>query len=97
MPTGRPPVNPEGIDFYRRCACATYIPQHTKREFTCSNRVLTALQQACITPHITLYHWDLPQPLYDEYLGWISPDSQDDFAEYARTVFEELGSFAEHW
>lgn len=59
--------------------------------------MLTALREACITPHITLFHWDLPQDLYDEYLGWISPTVQDDFAEYARTVFAELGGFAEHW
>lgn len=62
-----------------------------------SHRVLTALANACITPHVTLYHWDLPQALYDEYKGWIAPAVQDDFAEYARTVFAELGTLAHHW
>ncbi len=66
------------------------LPSHT-------HRVLTALRQACIMPHITLYHWDLPQPLYDEYKGWISPKIQGDYEEYARTVFAALGEYAEHW
>lgn len=35
-----------------------------------------------IEPVVTLYHWDLPQCLQDEYGGWESRQVIDDFANY---------------
>jgi beta-glucosidase/6-phospho-beta-glucosidase/beta-galactosidase len=61
------------------------------------HRVLDALAAAGIEPHVTLYHWDLPQALEDEYGGWRSPRSVDDFAAYADLAFREFGGRVKFW
>ncbi len=43
-----------------------------------------------IQPWVTLYHWDLPQPLEDAG-GWRVRDTAARFAEYAASVHEVLG------
>ncbi|UZJ56191.1 hypothetical protein CBS101457_005511 [Exobasidium rhododendri] len=45
----------------------------------------------------TLYHWDLPQALQDEYQGWTSPKIVADFENYARVVMEALGGDCDRW
>ena len=35
----------------------------------------------------TLYHWDLPQALYDRYGGWLSKEIVDDYVNYAKVSF----------
>lgn len=44
-----------------------------------------------IEPVVTLYHFDLPQCLQDEYGGWASRQCIDDFVEYCRVCFAEYG------
>lgn len=50
-----------------------------------------------ITPHATLYHWDLPQALQDRYAGWQDRAVADDFADYATAVVKRLGDRVAHW
>ena len=49
-----------------------------------------------ITPYVTLYHWDLPQPLQDAG-GWPERATAYRFGEYAALVAGALGDLAEHW
>uniref|UniRef100_A0A7N2KL52 Uncharacterized protein n=1 Tax=Quercus lobata TaxID=97700 RepID=A0A7N2KL52_QUELO len=50
-----------------------------------------------ILPFVTLFHWDLPQTLEDEYGGFLSPHIMDDFQDYAELCFKEFGDRVKHW
>ena len=49
-----------------------------------------------ITPVLTLYHWDLPQPLEDGG-GWAVRSTAERFAAYAGVVADALGDRVRHW
>ncbi len=59
-------------------------------------RCFEALNQAGITPCVTLYHWDLPQVLEDKG-GWVSRDSIEWFGEYADKMFRAFGDVVPLW
>ena len=52
-------------------------------------RLVDGLVRRSVAPVITLYHWDLPQPLEDEG-GWVARDTVGRFSEYAGIVAEAL-------
>jgi beta-glucosidase len=60
------------------------------------SRLVDRLLQAGIRPFLTLYHWDLPQPLQDRG-GWTTRDTAWRFAEYAAVVATELGDRVDTW
>jgi beta-glucosidase len=76
QPAGTGPLNPVGVDFYRR--------------------VLTRLRESGIRAFVTLYHWDLPQPLEDAG-GWPAREVAYRFADYVSLVIRELGDLADDW
>ncbi|XP_021908972.1 beta-glucosidase 32-like [Carica papaya] len=45
----------------------------------------------------TLFHWDLPQTLEDEYGGLLDSQFVDDFRDFARTCFKEFGDKVKYW
>ena len=54
------------------------------------DRLLDALHEKGIAPHLTLYHWDLPQALQDRG-GWLSRETAHRFADYAQEVSRRFG------
>lgn len=50
-----------------------------------------------IEPVLTLYHWDIPQALMDEYGGWESRRVIEDFNHYAVTLFKRYGDRVKYW
>jgi beta-glucosidase len=59
-------------------------------------RLVDGLRARGILPVLTLYHWDLPQPLQDAG-GWPERDTAYRFAEYAATVSQALGDDIGMW
>ena len=50
-----------------------------------------------IEPILTIYHWDLPQALQDEYGGWESREIVEDFTNYSVTLFKHFGDRVKYW
>ncbi len=59
--------------------------------FAFYDRLIDALLEAGIRPHVTLYHWDLPLALHLRIGGWTSPGIVPLFADYAREVAHRFG------
>ncbi|CAK9015753.1 unnamed protein product [Durusdinium trenchii] len=67
------------------------------RAFDFYSSLLSELCTSGITPIVTLYHWDLPQCLEEEYGGWLSAKIIPDFEAFASTCFQCFGTFVKHW
>lgn len=61
------------------------------------SELLTQLRHYNITPFATIFHWDLPQALEDEYGGWLDPRIVQDFVDFSRFLFQTFGSRITHW
>ncbi|KAK1418707.1 hypothetical protein QVD17_27853 [Tagetes erecta] len=61
------------------------------------NRLIDELIANDIEPFVTLFHWDLPNALEEEYLGFLSPKIVDDFVNYAEICFWEFGDRVKNW
>ncbi|KAF3331122.1 beta-glucosidase 12-like protein [Carex littledalei] len=48
-------------------------------------------------PFVTIFHWDLPQALEDEYKGFLSERITKDYVDYANILFKEFGDRVKHW
>jgi len=59
-------------------------------------RLTDGLLEAGITPWVTLYHWDLPQPLEDAG-GWPNRQTAEAFVRLAEVVSRTLGDRVKHW
>ncbi|KAF3586809.1 hypothetical protein F2Q69_00026742 [Brassica cretica] len=49
------------------------------------------------TPLVTVFHWDIPADLEDEYGGFLSERVVPDFVEYANFTFHEYGGKVKNW
>jgi len=50
-----------------------------------------------IEPILTLYHWDVPQALMEEYGAWESRQIIEDFTNYCITLYKSFGDRVRYW
>jgi beta-glucosidase len=61
------------------------------------HRLVDCMLENGITPHATLFHWDAPLALHDQYGGWLSRQMAYDFADYTTAVVKSLGDKVTNW
>ncbi|XP_006840571.2 beta-glucosidase 22 isoform X2 [Amborella trichopoda] len=61
------------------------------------NNLINDLISHGIQPHVTLFHYDLPLALEEEYKGWLSPKIVDDFKAFAEVCFRGFGDRVKYW
>ncbi|MES2152852.1 MAG: GH1 family beta-glucosidase [Pseudomonadota bacterium] len=85
-----------GVDAYRFSMAWSRVQPEGKGAWNLAGfdfyeRLLDALQEKGVAPHLTLYHWDLPQGLQDDG-GWLARDTAYRFADYAQEVCRRFGT-----
>ncbi|CAI9274603.1 unnamed protein product [Lactuca saligna] len=61
------------------------------------NNLINELILCGITPYVTLFHWDTPETLEEEYMGFLSEKIIYDFTIYAGFCFWEFGDRVKNW
>nr|BAH02547.1 beta-glucosidase [Carapichea ipecacuanha] len=61
------------------------------------NNLIDELLANDIVPYVTLFHWDVPQALQDQYDGFLSDKIVDDFRDFAELCFWEFGDRVKNW
>ena len=61
-----------------------------EKGFNFYERLIDRLLSRGIAPHVTLYHWDLPQALQEKG-GWTNRETADHFVAYAAEVVRRFG------
>jgi 6-phospho-beta-glucosidase len=87
---------------YRFSVAWTRILPHGKGEVNEKglqfyDNLINELVKHNIEPILTLYHWDLPQALQDEYGGWESRKIIEDFTNYSTILFKRFGDRVKYW
>ncbi|RZC04283.1 Cyanogenic beta-glucosidase [Glycine soja] len=96
-------VNPDGkvpvIKFEEKWVPDSDVITQTLEEKYPSPPLVTPPERATAYAfgYVTLFHWDVPQALEDEYGGFLSAHIVDDFRNYIELCFKEFGNGVKHW
>lgn len=61
------------------------------------NDLINELIRNDIVPIVTIYHFEYPQGLVDQYGGWINRRSIEDYVNYAEFLFRTYGDRVKYW
>lgn len=61
------------------------------------HRLLDSMLDHGLTPWVTMFHWDLPQALEDDFGGWRDRRTADAFGNYADTIVQAYGDKVKNW
>lgn len=61
------------------------------------SRLVDGLLARNVQPFPTLFHWDMPQAIYEENGGFMARDTASYFADYADAVTRSLGDRVKSW
>ncbi|KAG2675046.1 hypothetical protein I3843_13G145700 [Carya illinoinensis] len=61
------------------------------------NNLINELIAQGLTPFATIFHWDIPQTLEEEYGGFLSEKVLPDFTDFAEVCYKEFGDRVKHW
>ncbi|MBC6118894.1 glycoside hydrolase family 1 protein, partial [Listeria innocua] len=61
------------------------------------NDLIDELCKYGIEPLVTIYHFDYPQSLVEEYGGWMSRKSVEVYRAYAEFLFQTYGDRVKYW
>jgi myrosinase len=61
------------------------------------NNLINELKANGIEPYVTIFHWDVPQTLEDEYGGFLSTRIVEDYTNYAELLFQRFGDRVKFW
>jgi len=61
------------------------------------SRLVDKCLEAGIDPYVTLFHWDLPLALQDEYKGFANREVSKLYADYTEVVVKHLGDRVKNW
>lgn len=60
-------------------------------------RLIHRIRAQGIEPVVTLFHWDSPQSLQEQFGGWRNPKMIEKFTEYAAFCFTTFGRAVRYW
>lgn len=90
-----------GVDSYRlSISWARIIPNKgeiSRKGLEFYKTLLKRLKEEGISPMVTMYHWDMPNWIYEENGGWISRQTVNYFIEYAKLILSELDPYVDSW
>lgn len=105
FPLPGPEYYPMVCHFYRKSICGGkqvlimfigFVNETNPAGIAYYKNLIAALKENNIEPLVTMHHWDHPTAIED-LGGFLNPEIQEWFVDYARFLFETYGDDVKHW